>query len=186
MPEYQFLLLKNTEKTAEEEIFERVQEMAVITYKMYAITLNNENMTYVNTQEEAEEIIAKIKEEQANKLEEINIGMQVVYTQNSIETQSAVEVASAISTTESELTRMAEEQKKIKSATLDGVYFSVRPVSGTITSRFGANESIRDHTHQGMDIAAPNGTAIKAAADGTVTYSGWMERILLSSVSRRS
>lgn len=174
MPQYQFLLIKNTEETKEGEIFEKIQKMAVTTYKMYAITLNNENMTYVSTREEAEEIITKIKEEQGSKLEEINIGMQVVYTKDSLETQNTVEVASAIHTTESELTKKVEEQQKIKSATLDGVYFSVRPVSGTITSRFGANESIRDHTHKGMDIAAPNGTAIKAAAEGTVTYSGWM------------
>ena len=64
--------------------------------------------------------------------------------------------------------------QKIKSATLDGVYFAVRPVSGTITSRFGANESIRDHTHKGMDIAAPYGTKIVAAAKGKITHSGWM------------
>lgn len=174
MPEYQLLLIKNTEETKEEEIFEKIQEMAVTTYKMYAITLNNENMTYVSTREEAEEIINKIKEEQEDKLEEINIGMQVVYTTDSLETQNTVEVASAMDTTESELSKLVEEQEKIKSATLDGVYFAVKPVSGNITSRFGANESIRDHTHKGMDIAAPKGTPIKAAAEGTVTYSGWM------------
>ena len=48
----------------------------------------------------------------------------------------------------------------------------INPTSGIITSRFGSNDSVRDHTHSGLDIAAPYGTAIKAAAGGTVTYSG--------------
>ena len=148
--------------------------MAVTTYKMYAIALNNENVMYVNSREEAEEVINKMKIEKAEELKEINITMQEVYTQNKEEITGTVEIASAIEVAQTKLTEKIEEQQKIKAATLDGVYFKVRPVTGNITSRFGANESIRDHTHKGIDIAAPNGTSIKAAADGTVTYSGWM------------
>ena len=48
-----------------------------------------------------------------------------------------------------------------------------RPVSGTITSRFAANSRIRSGSHTGLDIAAPTGTKIGAAADGTVTFAGW-------------
>ena len=46
----------------------------------------------------------------------------------------------------------------------------VKPVSGTISSRFGVRS--RDN-HKGLDIAAPKGTAIKAAASGTVIFSGF-------------
>lgn len=46
----------------------------------------------------------------------------------------------------------------------------IRPVSGTITSRFGAGSSIRRSSHTGLDIAAPKGTTIVAAASGTVTF----------------
>ena len=46
----------------------------------------------------------------------------------------------------------------------------VKPVSGTISSRFGIRS--RDN-HKGLDIAAPKGTAIKAAASGTVTFAGF-------------
>lgn len=45
-----------------------------------------------------------------------------------------------------------------------------QPLSGTISSRFGYRS--RDN-HKGLDIAAPKGTAIKAAASGTVSYAGW-------------
>lgn len=174
MPEYHFLFVENNQETTEEEVFHKIQEMAVTTYKMYAITLNNENTTYVNTREEAEETINKIKEEQENELEEIEIGMQEIYTQDRENIQNTVEVASAINEAEIKLVEIVEEQTKRKSATLDGIYFEVKPVSGTITSRFGANESIRDHTHKGMDIAAPAGTPIKVTAEGEVTYAGWM------------
>ena len=174
MPKYEFLLIENTKETSEETIFSKIEKMAVTTYKMYAITLNNQVATYVDSREEAEEIINKMKEERQEDLEEINIAMQEIYTQNREEINSTVEIASAIEVAKVELTKKVEEQQKIKSATLDGVYFEVKPVSGVITSRFGANESIRDHTHKGIDIGAPNGTSIKAAADGTVTYSGWM------------
>lgn len=174
MPKYEMLLIENTKSTSEQEIFGKIKEMSETTYKMYAITLNNEVVTYVDSREEAEQIINKMKEEKQEELKEINIAMQEIYTQNIEETKNTVEIASAIEVAQTELTKKVEEKEKIKSATLDGVYFSVKPVTGNITSRFGANESIRDHTHRGMDIAAPNGTPIKAAADGTITYSGWM------------
>ena len=45
----------------------------------------------------------------------------------------------------------------------------IRPVSGTITSRFGRRSR---GTHTGLDIAASKGVPIKAAAAGTVIYSG--------------
>ena len=46
----------------------------------------------------------------------------------------------------------------------------IQPVSGRISCRFGNQGS---YYHTGLDIAAPNGTAIRAAAAGTVTYAGY-------------
>ncbi|MDP8257008.1 MAG: M23 family metallopeptidase [Candidatus Alcyoniella australis] len=43
------------------------------------------------------------------------------------------------------------------------------PVNGTIYSRFGMRGS---RFHEGVDIAAPEGTAIVAAEEGTVVYEG--------------
>ncbi|MCI8397399.1 MAG: M23 family metallopeptidase [Clostridia bacterium] len=46
----------------------------------------------------------------------------------------------------------------------------IKPIRATITSRFGSRWG---STHKGLDYGAPTGTAIKAAAEGTVTFSGW-------------
>ncbi|MBC8536918.1 LysM peptidoglycan-binding domain-containing M23 family metallopeptidase [Feifania hominis] len=46
-----------------------------------------------------------------------------------------------------------------------------RPLSGTITSRFGVKRGKSYHT--GLDIAAKRGTVIVAADGGTVTFAGW-------------
>ena len=44
------------------------------------------------------------------------------------------------------------------------------PTKGTLTSGFGNRNGRR---HEGIDIAAPKGTPIKAAAAGKVVFSGW-------------
>jgi len=62
------------------------------------------------------------------------------------------------------------ETEELSDTEVNGIPFMVTPVSGHISSRFGANESIRNHTHKGLDIAASNGTSIQAVADGTVDY----------------
>ena len=172
MPSYEFMFIENTVQAAENEIFTKLQEVAIKTYRIYAITINNENTTYVNSREEAEEIITKIKEE--NTEEEIQIGMQEIFTQNIEESKQAVELAKATTVAEEQLALKVEEQQKIKASTFEGVYFSVRPVTGTITSRYGSVESIRSHAHSGLDIAAPSGTPIQAAAGGTVSFAGTM------------
>jgi murein DD-endopeptidase MepM/ murein hydrolase activator NlpD len=46
------------------------------------------------------------------------------------------------------------------------------PVNGPITSGFGWRWG---RMHEGIDIGAPCGTPIHAAASGTVIYSGWMD-----------
>jgi len=46
------------------------------------------------------------------------------------------------------------------------------PVNGPITSGFGPRWG---SVHEGIDIGAPCGTPIHAAASGTVIYSGWMD-----------
>ncbi len=49
----------------------------------------------------------------------------------------------------------------------------IKPITGTISSRFGASSSIRSGAHTGLDIASSTGSPIKAAASGTVTFAGW-------------
>jgi murein DD-endopeptidase MepM/ murein hydrolase activator NlpD len=48
----------------------------------------------------------------------------------------------------------------------------VWPVRGSITGTFGEDRG--SHYHSGLDIAAPGGTPIKAAAAGTVLNQGWL------------
>lgn len=43
----------------------------------------------------------------------------------------------------------------------------IEPIKGEITDQFGT----RDGKHKGLDIAAPEGEAVAAAADGTVSKS---------------
>jgi murein DD-endopeptidase MepM/ murein hydrolase activator NlpD len=46
------------------------------------------------------------------------------------------------------------------------------PVSGPVTSGFGLRWG---RMHEGIDIAVGEGTAVHAAAAGTVIYAGWMD-----------
>lgn len=164
LPSFELKFIDKTIETNEEEVFAKIKENSETTYQMYAITLDGENKTYVNTLEEAEEVVKEIKEENTAGTEP-NLGISQIYTTN-LEELDTVQVADATS----DISDTVKENVKKELNTLDGVYFSTKPVSGVITSRFGSMESIRTSAHLGIDIGASNGTPIQAAADGTVTY----------------
>lgn len=166
------LTMADVKQTNESEIFTQIQESAITTYRLYAVAVNDEQRSVVNSKEEAELAVENLKQEYSDKIENLNITVQEVFTQD-INTPT-VEVASVVTNLEEEFEEQIAIQKEIEASTFNGVYFSVKPVSGHITSRFGARESIRTHAHKGMDIAAPRGTQIKASADGKISYSGWM------------
>ena len=163
------LLLANVKETDEQEIYNKVKELATVTYKSYAITVNGDLATYVKTREEAEQVVEELKVQYASKLKDIDIVVKEEFTTNYDIIESEVELASAETIVEAKV----KEEQKILGSTLDGVYFSVKPVSGVITSRFGSTDvSIRNGAHTGLDIGAPYGTNIKAAAGGRVSFAG--------------
>lgn len=181
LPDYEIKFVDKDLETQEEKILNLIKEKSETTYAMYAVTLNGENKSYVDTLEEAEDVVNKLKEENEKAKEfDLDIGIKQIYTTN-LEELKTVEVADAKNSINEDLQdiiKEAEKQKEIQIAkenqkVIEGVVFSVKPVVGVITSRFGSFESIRSSAHQGIDIGSPNGTPIKAAADGTVTFAGY-------------
>lgn len=141
--------------------------------------------------EEAEKIIAELKKDYATKYTK-KLGILQVYSDDYSEI-SAVTSKKAKSKISSELKaakkaddikiaranalKAAQAASKItKASDIKGVKFTVKPVSGIITSRFGYRSSpggIGSKNHKGLDIAASCGTPIFAAASGTVEFSGY-------------
>lgn len=171
-PEYKLEFVNRNEQTNENEIINSLKQNAEITYKYYAVTFNNENKAYVNTMQEAEQIVAEIKQEHKGNLE-LNIGINEYYTVNIDDAKKIEEntdIVLAKETIESSVDEYVDKENK----TVNGVYLATTPVSGRITSRFGAVERVRSGAHTGLDIAAPAGTKILAVADGVVTHSSRM------------
>ena len=172
MPEYKFKLVDKSEKTNEEAILAKLEENSETTYKLYAVTLDGEEKTILASLEEAEKIVDEMTEKYEDDLE-LDIGITNIITTDK-EDESTVKVAKATLNNDREKKiEKIEEEIEIESHTVQGVYLEVTPVSGIITSRFGSRESIRTYGHTGLDIAAPAGTSIRAAADGTVTFAGY-------------
>jgi len=178
--------IENDENILKEEITKQVS----IEYTNYAISIGGKNKTYVSSEEEAQKIINDLKEDYASKYTK-KLGIVQVYS-NDYSEISAVSTKEAEKTVSTELkaAKKADDVKiarakavaaakaasKItKADSVNGVKFTVKPVSGTITSRFGYRSSpggIGSTNHKGLDIAAGCGTPIYAAASGTVEFSG--------------
>lgn len=168
--DYEFKLIERKQELNEEEIILALKEKADITYFQYTVCVNGQEKESFVSYEQANEVVEKLNEEFD---EEVEISVKRTYTKQ-LEIKENVEIASICDDLVTKVNKQIQEEKRKEKATINGVYIAVVPVRGNITSRYGSNESIRDHTHKGLDIAAKTGTPIKAAADGTVTYSGTM------------
>ena len=174
IPTYSLALLQKNKQTDESSIISILKLKSDVTYKLYAVTLDGEDKAYVDTFEEAKEKVNELTETYGESLES-EFGIREVYTDNNLEYKDMkyATITKLTNNLEEEKVKIEEEKKaeaERLGRTVNGIELVTAPVSGRISSRFGVNESIRNHTHKGLDIAASNGTTIVAAADGVVTY----------------
>ena len=176
MPDYTLCLLKKDAIRNDDEIYAKVTENGTEYYKYYAITDEKKEKLYVATFEEAEKVIKQLKEK--NSVNKNDLGIVEKYE---TETKEFTSVEKCVSKLYEKPKPKVTYVASISSGYVSGMSSTkvdigmtlINPTSGVITSRFGSRESIRSYPHRGMDIGAPTGTAIKAAAGGTVTTSGY-------------
>lgn len=184
LPNYKLCLLKKNIVANDKEIFEKVKEQGVTYYRYYAVLENEEEKLYVSSFEEAEQVVSGLKEKNSSNIEKISIvekyeqSMKDLVTSEEaisklyVEPVKVVEVAKN-GTTTSKTTGSVNTALTTSTGKANIGISLIRPVSGTITSRFGAGSKIRRSSHTGLDIATSTGTPIAAAASGTVTFSGY-------------
>lgn len=182
MPEYKMCLLKRNIVTNDDEIFEKIKQSGVTYYKYYAILEGEEEKAYVSDFTSAEAIVNQLKEKDSNNID--NISILELYETDLSEFAKVEDVVASLYV--QKIVPVEVPKKKTYPSSTGKVNTSmnlsyqkvslgvnlIKPITGTISSRFGAKSSRRASDHTGLDIAAPRGTPIKAAASGTVTFSG--------------
>ncbi len=180
LPEYKMCLLKRNIITNDDEIFEKIKQSGVVYYKYYAIIEGEEEKAYVSQFSQAEDIVNQLREKESNNIDQISI-LEMYDT----ELKDFAEVDATVAALYQQ--KVIIEQPTPKKVAIGKVNTStnisyqkvpltlnlIKPISGIITSRFGARSSIRVSNHTGLDIGASIGTPIKAAATGTVTFAGY-------------
>ncbi|MCR5147302.1 MAG: M23 family metallopeptidase [Clostridia bacterium] len=183
MPKYEMCLLKRDVETNDDEVYNKIVETGVSYYKYYTIMLNGEEKYNVSSYEDAESVVNQLKEKDSNNIDKIttvekyNTSMVELASVDSCveglyEKKPAKVVVAKTTTKSSGNNGSIGSSKNVNSPSskVDLGISLIQPVNGRISCRYGYQ---RSYYHTGLDIAAPNGTAIRAAAAGTVTYCGY-------------
>lgn len=185
LPEYNICLLKRDVDTDDDKIFNMIKSDGVTYYRYYAILENQEEKIYVSNFSDAETIVGQLKKKNSSNMENITISEKY---ETELKDMTTVEDAVAKLYSEPKKVMVASNKKASINKTSSGTVNTatnisstkvslgvslIKPVSGIISSRFGARSSIRSSAHTGLDIATSTGTPVLAAASGTVTFSGW-------------
>ena len=177
MPEYQMCLQKKGIETNDEEIFNKIKETGVTYYRYYTIADDGKEKMSVATFEEAENAIKELKKKESQNskdltiVEKYEVELPEISTKDQVVAKLYEKKPVVVATTKYPNVNASgfSTSRSTTSAKKLGISF-IKPTSGVVTSRFGARWG---RTHTGIDIGAPTGTAIKAAAGGTVIFSGW-------------
>ena len=180
MPEYQMCLQKKGITTNDDEIFTAIKSTGITYYRYYTIADDGKEKLSMSTFDEAEETIKELKKKESRNskdltiIEKYEIELPELYTQEKavakLYEKKIVVVAPTTNTYPSIPSSGFSLSRSIITKKVDLGMSLVKPVSGIVTSRFGARWG---STHTGTDIGAPSGTAIKAVAGGKVIFSGW-------------
>ena len=190
LPEYKICLLKRNVKSNDNEIFDTIKSTGIPYYRYYAILENQEEKVYVPNFTDAEEIVNQLKQKSSSNIDSITIAEKYdseLKVMDNIDDAVAslyvepknVVVASNKNTSKTSKNTAVKATGSVNTAmTISGTKVALgisltKPVSGIISSRFGARSSIRSSAHTGLDIATSTGTPVAAAASGTVTFAGW-------------
>lgn len=184
LPEYKMCLLKKGISTNDDQIFNKVIERGKDYYTYYAMVVNGEEKLYVKNLQEAEAILQELKDKNSANKDNITIeekyntelatfvakedAVNQLYQERQVE--SKIMVADA--TTNRKASNRVSTSTKVSRGKASLGITLIEPVQGRITARYGEISSVRSSAHTGLDIAAPGGTPIKAAASGTVVFSG--------------
>lgn len=183
LPTYKMCLLKRGITTNDDEIFQMVKETGVPYYKYFAILDDDDEVIYVSQFKTARNILKQLKKKDSENFDDLSI---LEKYESELKNFSSEEDA---------ISKLYVKKKEKKSApnvnniSISNVKVStsfnlssskpslgislIRPVNGSISSRFGSISSVRSGIHTGLDIAAPGGTSIKSASDGVVVFAGY-------------
>lgn len=181
MPTYKMCLLKRGITTNDEEIYQTITDMGVAYYRYYAILEDDEEKAYVSDFKTAEEIVKGLKKKDSNNIDDITIEEKyetelVGFTTSEKAIAKLYEkkiVKPKVTATRYASTGSANTSRNMSQGKTSIGISLIKPVTGTISSRFGNVSRLRSGAHTGLDIASSSGTGIKVAASGTVTFAGW-------------